>query len=62
MEGRIAALEAELATLEAELADPSVAADRDRVAERGGRHRDLQAELAWLLREWEATAEAAEAG
>ncbi|MDX6555925.1 MAG: hypothetical protein QOD86_2120, partial [Miltoncostaeaceae bacterium] len=45
--------------VEAELADPAVLADRDRLAERGERHRELQQELSWALREWERTAEAA---
>ena len=44
--------------VEAALADPEVLADRDRVAETAERHRALQEELAWLMREWEAKAEA----
>jgi ATP-binding cassette subfamily F protein 3 len=59
LEERIAEIEGRVASVEAELADPDVLADRERLAERGERHRELQEELAWVLREWERTAEAA---
>ena len=45
--------------MEAALADPAVLADREAVAARGEEHRELQEELAWLMREWERAAEAA---
>ncbi|HTI33408.1 MAG TPA: ABC-F family ATP-binding cassette domain-containing protein [Miltoncostaea sp.] len=60
LEGEIARVEAGIAELEAALADPAVLADRDAVAARGEEHRGLQEELAWLMREWERAAEAAE--
>ena len=59
LEARIAELERAVEAVEAELVDPAVLADRERLAERGERHRELQQELAWALREWERTAEAA---
>ncbi len=59
LEERIASLETELASLEAELAQPDVAGDPERVAEHGARHRDVEQEIAWLMLEWEKTAEAA---
>lgn len=62
LERRIAQLEGELAVLEADLARPEVAADAGRVVEAGRRHQDLQQELAWLMRDWEAAAEAAGEG
>jgi len=62
LERRIADLEVELAELEVELARPEVAADPERIGEGGRRHRDLQHEIAWLMREWEQAAEAAETG
>jgi ATP-binding cassette subfamily F protein 3 len=61
IERRIAGIEAEVATVEAALAEPAVTADRAALAERAARHRALQEELAWLMREWEERAEAAEA-
>ena len=60
LEGEIARVEAGIAEVEAALADPAVLADRDAVAARGEEHRGLQEELAWLMREWERAAEAAE--
>ncbi len=60
LEGEIARVEAGIAEVEAALADPQVLADRDAVAARGEEHRGLQEELAWLMREWERAAEAAE--
>jgi ABC-type multidrug transport system ATPase subunit len=59
IERRIAGLEAEVASVEAALAEPAVTADRAALAERAARHRALQEELAWLMREWEERAEAA---
>ncbi len=59
LEERIATLESERATLEEELAQPEVAGDPERVAAHGARHRDVEQELAWLMLEWEKTAEAA---
>jgi len=59
IETRIASLESEIAAVEGELADPAVLADHERLAERGARHRELQQELTWAMREWEMTAEAA---
>ena len=41
------------AELEAALADPEVLGDAERVAAAGTRHREVQEELAWKLREWE---------
>jgi ATP-binding cassette subfamily F protein 3 len=60
LEGEIARVEAGIAEVEAALADPDVLADRDAVAARGEEYRGLQEELAWLMREWERAAEAAE--
>ena len=59
IETKIAVLEEELRDLELRLGDPEVLADRDAVAAAGERHRGVEQEIAWLLREWE---EAAEAG
>ena len=59
LEERIAKVEGQIGAVEAELADPEVLADRERLGERGARHRALQEELAWLMREWEGLAEAA---
>ena len=59
VEQRIAALEGEQRELEAALADPSVLADHERVAAAGTRHREVEQELAWQLREWEQLQETA---
>jgi ATP-binding cassette subfamily F protein 3 len=59
VEERIEALEQEQATLEASLADPELVSDAGRVAEVGTRHREVQEELAWQLREWETLQEQA---
>lgn len=59
LEKQISDLETEIARLEGELADPAVTADPARVGELGDRHRDLQQELSWKMRDWEAAAEAA---
>ena len=58
LETKIAALEEELQEVEARLGDPVVLADRDAVAAAGERHRGLEQEIAWLMREWEDAAEA----
>jgi ATP-binding cassette subfamily F protein 3 len=58
IETKIAALEEELRELEQRLGDPEVLADRETVAAAGERHRGVEREIAWLLREWEAAAEA----
>ena len=59
IEVRIAAVEDELREVAAQLADPGVLADRDAVAAAGERHVKLEADLAWLMQEWEvASAEA----
>jgi protein subunit release factor A len=58
LESRIAVLEDELRELEERLGDPDVLADREAVAAAGERHRGVEQELAWLLREWEQAAEA----
>ncbi len=59
IETKIADLEEELRGLEQRLGDPEVLADREAVAAAGERHRGVEQEIAWLLREWE---EAVEAG
>ena len=53
VEARIEVLEQEQQRIEAELADPAVLGDAERVSAAGIRHRELQEELAWKLREWE---------
>jgi hypothetical protein len=53
VEHRIEALEQEQRTVEAALADPGVLADGALLAATGTRHREIQEELAWQLREWE---------
>jgi ATP-binding cassette subfamily F protein 3 len=58
LESKIAVLEDELRELEERLGDPDVLADREAVAAAGERHRGVEQELAWLLREWEQAAEA----
>jgi protein subunit release factor A len=61
VEARIEALEHEQQQLEADLADPAVLADGERLAAAGIRHREVQEELAWQLREWEQLQEQAQA-
>jgi hypothetical protein len=58
LEGEISALEVRIAELEAALQDPAAAGDHRLLAARGEEHRQLQEELSWLMREWEAAAEA----
>jgi ATP-binding cassette subfamily F protein 3 len=59
LEERVATLEGKVGELEAQLEQPEVAADHERLTELGRRHQELQEELAWALREWEAAAEQA---
>jgi ATP-binding cassette subfamily F protein 3 len=53
IEAKIEQLEQEQQRIETELADPEVLGDAERVSAAGIRHRELQEELAWKLREWE---------
>ena len=62
IESRIGALEDELRELEARLSDPQVLSDREAVAAAGERHRSVEQEIAWLMREWEDAAQEAGAG
>jgi ATP-binding cassette subfamily F protein 3 len=62
LESRIGALEDELREIEARLADPEVLADREAVAAAGERHRSVEQEIAWLMREWEDAAQEADTG
>jgi hypothetical protein len=61
VEERIELLEREQRALEERLADSAVLADPAALAATGTRHRELQEELAWQLREWEELQEASAA-
>ncbi len=54
VEEQIAELERQIAELNATLGDPALYADGGRVRAVTAAQRDAQAEVAWLLREWEA--------
>jgi hypothetical protein len=54
VEEQIAELERRIAELNATLGDPALYADGGRVRAVTAAQRDAQAEVAWLLREWEA--------
>ncbi len=60
LERSIAQVEARIAAIEGELADGGVLGDRDLLADAGRRHSEAQAELAWLMRDWEAASIALE--
>jgi ATP-binding cassette subfamily F protein 3 len=59
LETRIGELEQEIRRIESSLADPEIAGDREALAAAGTRHREVEEELSWLMREWESAAETA---
>jgi ATP-binding cassette subfamily F protein 3 len=61
LEAQIAVLEEELREVEAALADPASLPDHGAIAAAGERHRVLEGEIAWLMREWEEAAGAPDA-
>ncbi len=60
LERSIGEVEARIVLIEAELADTDVLGDRGRLADAARRHSEAQAELAWLMRDWEAASLALE--